>query len=63
MQTTQRSSFVSVPRFGHSPPNRDPGPAQVEEIKKVSLSVEFQKLQEQLDIYVQKVEEVANKGK
>lgn len=36
---------------------------QVEKIKKGSLSQEFQKLQKELDVYIQKVEEVANRGK
>lgn len=62
VQTPRKNSFISVPRFGHSPPNRDPGPAQVEEIKKGSLSQEFQKLQNELDVYIQKVEELANRG-
>lgn len=61
--TSRKNSFNSVPRFGHSPPNRDPGPAQVVEIKKGSLSQEFQKLQNELDVYIQKVEELANRGK
>lgn len=63
VQTSRKNSFISVPRLGHSPPNRDPGPAQVEEIKKGSLSQELQKMQNELDVYIQKVEELANRGK
>lgn len=33
------------------------------EIKKGSLSQEFQKLQNELDVYIQKLEELANRGK
>lgn len=62
VQTLQKNSLISVPQFGHSPPNRDPGPVQVEKIKNGSLSQEFQKLQKELDVYIQKVEEVANRG-
>lgn len=49
-----------MPRFGRSPPNRDPG---LEVDKKGSLSQEFQKLQNELDVFIQKVEELTNKGK
>lgn len=63
VQTLPKNSLISVPQFGHSPPNRDPGPVQVEKIKKGSLSQEFQKLQKELDVCIQKVEELANKGK
>lgn len=63
VQTSQKNSCISVPRSGHPPPNRDLVPAQVEEIKKGSISREFQKLQNELDVYIQKVEELANRGK
>lgn len=49
--------------FGQSPPNRDPGPTQLEVDKRGSLSQEFQKLQNELEIFIQKVEELANTGK
>lgn len=63
VQTPQKNSVSSMPRFGRSPPNRDPGPTQLEVDKKGSLSQEFQKLQNELDVFIQKVEELTKKGK
>lgn len=50
-------------RFDHSPPTRDPGPSQLEEDKTGSLSQEFQKLHKELDGFIQKVEDLNNRGK
>lgn len=63
VQTPQKDTVSSMPRFGRSPPNRDPGPTQFEVDKKGSLSQEFQKLQNELDVFIQKVEELTNRGK
>lgn len=49
-------------RFDLSPPTRDPGPTQLEEDKTGSLSQEFQKLHNELDGFIQKVEDLTNRG-
>lgn len=50
-------------RFDLSPPTRDPGPTQLEEGKTGALSQEFQKLHNELDGFIQKVEDLTNTGK
>lgn len=52
-----------MPRAGQSPPNRDPGLRQQEGGKQGALSQEIHKLQNELEVYIQKVEELANRGK
>lgn len=52
-----------MPRAGQSPPNRDPGLRQQEGGKQGPLSQEIHKLQNELEVYIQKVEELANRGK
>ncbi|XP_041851266.1 protein moonraker [Melanotaenia boesemani] len=52
----------SFPRVGNSPPTRDPGPRQGEGGKQAPLSHEIHKLQNELEVYIQKVEELANRG-
>ncbi|XP_013878326.1 protein moonraker isoform X2 [Austrofundulus limnaeus] len=52
----------SMPRFDQSPPTRDPGLKQVKGAKEEPLSKEIHKLQNELKRYIQKVEELANRG-
>ena len=51
-----------MPRVSLSPPTRDPGPRQPEGGKQAPLSQEISKLQNELEVYIQKVEELANRG-
>ncbi|XP_026154737.1 protein moonraker isoform X2 [Mastacembelus armatus] len=51
-----------MPRTGHSPPTRDPGPRQLQGRLQAPLSQEICKLQNELEVYIQKVEELANRG-
>uniref|UniRef100_UPI0037E71CF9 protein moonraker n=1 Tax=Semicossyphus pulcher TaxID=241346 RepID=UPI0037E71CF9 len=51
-----------IPHVGHSPPTRDPAPRLLEQGKEAPLSHEIHKLQNELEIYIQKVEELANRG-
>ncbi|XP_041652640.1 protein moonraker isoform X2 [Cheilinus undulatus] len=46
----------------YSPPTRDPGQGQLQQGKQAPLSHEIQKLQNELEVYIQKVEELANRG-
>lgn len=48
--------------IGRSPPTRDPGPRQLEGGKEAPLSQEIHKLQNELEVYIQKVEELAKRG-
>ncbi|XP_022052512.2 protein moonraker isoform X2 [Acanthochromis polyacanthus] len=61
-QKSQKHPISSMPRVGLSPPTRDPGPKQVEGGKQAPLSHEIRKLQNELEVYIQKVEELANRG-
>lgn len=63
VQTPQKNSVSSRFWFDHSPPTRDPGPSQLEQDKTGSLSQEFQKLHNELDGFIQKVEDLTNRGK
>lgn len=63
MLTSQKNPISPVPRVGQSPPTRDPGPRQLEEDKQAPLSQEIHKLQNELEVYIQKVEELANRGR
>lgn len=49
-------------RVGRSPPTKDPGLRKKEENKQGPLSQEIHKLQNELEVYIQKVEELANSG-
>ncbi|XP_074536482.1 protein moonraker isoform X3 [Halichoeres trimaculatus] len=49
-------------RAGLSPPTRDPGPGHLGKNKETPLSHEIQKLQNELGVYIQKVEELAHRG-
>ncbi|XP_073336831.1 protein moonraker isoform X2 [Pagrus major] len=57
--TSQKSS---MPRTSLSPPTRDTGLRQLEGGKQAPLSQEIHKLQYELEVYIQKVEELANRG-
>ncbi|XP_050921588.1 protein moonraker isoform X16 [Lates calcarifer] len=61
-QTSQKRPMCAMPRAGQSPPTRDPGPKQLERGKQAPLSQEIHKLQNELEVYIQKVEELANRG-
>ncbi|XP_017290755.1 protein moonraker isoform X3 [Kryptolebias marmoratus] len=62
-QHTSKKSVTSLmPRVGQSPPTRDPGLKQVEGGKQSPLSNEIRKLQCELERYIRKVEELANRG-
>ncbi|XP_040901434.1 protein moonraker isoform X3 [Toxotes jaculatrix] len=58
----QTSHKRPLPRAGQSPPTRDPGPRQLEGGKQAPLSQEIHKLQNELEVYIQKVEELANRA-
>ncbi|XP_047449179.1 protein moonraker isoform X3 [Mugil cephalus] len=59
--TFQKRPLSSLPRVGQSPPTRDPGPRE-DRGKQAPLSHEIHKLQNELEVYIQKVEELANRG-
>ncbi|XP_072248325.1 protein moonraker isoform X2 [Leuresthes tenuis] len=59
---SKKNPASSLPRVGQSPPTRDPGPRQVERGKQAPLSHEIRKLQNELEVYIQKVEELAKRG-
>uniref|UniRef100_A0A674MKF9 Si:dkey-243i1.1 n=1 Tax=Takifugu rubripes TaxID=31033 RepID=A0A674MKF9_TAKRU len=59
----QKNSVSSMFQFDHSPPTRDPGSTQLEVDKTGSLSQEVQKLLNELDGFIQKVEDLTNRGK
>lgn len=52
-----------MPKTGQSPPTKDPGSWQLEEDKQTPLSLEIHKLQNEVEVYIQKVEELAKRGK
>uniref|UniRef100_A0A3Q0RMZ9 Uncharacterized protein n=1 Tax=Amphilophus citrinellus TaxID=61819 RepID=A0A3Q0RMZ9_AMPCI len=60
--TFQKHPLSSMPRMSRSPPTRDPGLKQVEGGKEAPLNHEIHKLQNELEVYIQKVEELANRG-
>ncbi|XP_047247814.1 protein moonraker isoform X2 [Girardinichthys multiradiatus] len=51
-----------MPRVGQSPPTRDPGLRQKEAGTQGQLSNEIRKLQNEVETYIRKVEELANRG-
>lgn len=61
--TSQKNPISPMPRIGQSPPTRDPAPRQLEEDKQTPLSLEIHKLQNEVEVYIWKVEELANRGK
>ncbi|CAJ1065202.1 protein moonraker isoform X7 [Xyrichtys novacula] len=62
VHTYHKYPLSPIPHPGHSPPTRDPGPGQPEKGKDVPLSHEIHRLQNELEVYIQKVEELANRG-
>ncbi|TMS07558.1 Protein moonraker [Larimichthys crocea] len=60
--TSQKRPISSMLSIGRSPPTRDPGPRQLEGGKEAPLSQEIHKLQNELEVYIQKVEELAKRG-
>ncbi|XP_075956380.1 protein moonraker isoform X2 [Anarhichas minor] len=58
----QKRPIGAMSRIGRSPPTRDPGPRQFEGGKRAPLSQEIDKLQNELDVYIQKVEALSNRG-
>lgn len=62
MHTSQKHPISPMPRTGQSPPTRDTGLRQFEGGKQAPLSQEIRKLQNELEVYIQKVEELANRG-
>ncbi|XP_035011242.2 protein moonraker isoform X4 [Hippoglossus stenolepis] len=61
-QTSWKPPVSKKPWFGRSPLTRDPRSRQPEGGKPTPLSQEIFKLQNELDVYIQKVEELANRG-
>ncbi|XP_067364426.1 protein moonraker isoform X2 [Channa argus] len=61
VRTFQKRCISPMPRTGQSPPIKDPGLRQPERIQHAPLSQEILKLQNELEVYIQKVEELANR--
>ncbi|XP_021178275.2 protein moonraker isoform X2 [Fundulus heteroclitus] len=61
-RTSKKTPTSFMPRVGQSPPTRDPGLWQIEAGKRGNLSNEIRKLQNELETYIRKVEELANRG-
>ncbi|XP_035536655.1 protein moonraker isoform X2 [Morone saxatilis] len=62
VHTSRKHPISFMPRSSRSPPTRDPGPKQVEGGKRAPLSQEIHKLQNELEVYIQKVEELVKRG-
>ncbi|KAL3057548.1 hypothetical protein OYC64_007920 [Pagothenia borchgrevinki] len=62
VHTQQKYPISPMPQTGKSPPTRDPGLRRFEGVKQAPLSQEIFKLQYELEVYIQKVEELANRG-
>ncbi|XP_051253797.1 protein moonraker isoform X2 [Dicentrarchus labrax] len=62
VHTSRKHPISFMPRSSQSPPTRDPGPKQLERGKRAPLSQEIHKLQNELEVYIQKVEELAKRG-
>ncbi|KAM7412894.1 hypothetical protein PAMA_020331 [Pampus argenteus] len=61
--TSHKLSISPRPRVGHSPPTRDPGPRLLDGAgQQAPLSQEIFKLQNELEVYIQKVEKLADRG-
>ncbi|KAK9521055.1 hypothetical protein VZT92_020894 [Zoarces viviparus] len=58
----QKRPIGAMSRIGKSPPTRHPGPRQFEGGKRAPLRQEIDKLQNELDVYIQKVEALSNRG-
>ncbi|KAK2847449.1 hypothetical protein Q5P01_010448 [Channa striata] len=62
VHTSQKPCISPMPQTGQSPPTKDPGLRQPKSIQHAPLSQEILKLQNELEVYIQKVEELANRG-
>ncbi|KAK5868820.1 hypothetical protein PBY51_009797 [Eleginops maclovinus] len=62
VHTSQKYPVSPMPPTGQSPPTRDLGLRRFEEVKQAPLSQEICKLQNELEVYIQKVEELGNRG-
>ncbi|KAM3616117.1 uncharacterized protein V6R79_012515 [Siganus canaliculatus] len=60
--SSQKHALSPLPRAGLSPPTKDPGPRLLEGSKDAPLSLEIHKLQNELEVYIKKVEELANRA-
>uniref|UniRef100_A0A1A8SH03 KIAA0753 n=1 Tax=Nothobranchius rachovii TaxID=451742 RepID=A0A1A8SH03_9TELE len=60
--TFKKNVISSMPHGGQIPPTRDPGLKQAARDKQAPLSNEINKLQNELERYIQKVEELAKRG-
>nr|XP_046245426.1 protein moonraker isoform X2 [Scatophagus argus] len=60
--TSQKHPISPMPRTGQSPPTKDPGSRQLKGGSQAPLSQEIHKLQNELEVYIQKVEELANRA-
>ncbi|XP_059187798.1 protein moonraker [Centropristis striata] len=62
VHTPRKHHISPMPRIGKSPPTRDHGLRQLEGGKQAPLSREICKLQNELEVYIQRVEELGNRG-
>ncbi|XP_029027675.1 protein moonraker isoform X2 [Betta splendens] len=62
VNVSQKQHISHMPRTGQSPPTRDHGPKQLERGQRASLSRDIYRLQNELEVYIQKVEELASGG-
>ncbi|MED6282518.1 hypothetical protein CHARACLAT_032998 [Characodon lateralis] len=61
-RASKKNPTSFMPRVGQSPPTRDPGLRQKEAGTQGQLSNEIRKLQNEVETYIRKVEELANRG-
>ncbi|XP_071383252.1 protein moonraker [Centroberyx affinis] len=62
VHTPQKQTISLSPGHGQSPPTRDPGPRPLAGGQQPQLSQEIRKLQNELGVYIQKIEKLANRG-
>ncbi|MEQ2264113.1 hypothetical protein XENORESO_019503 [Xenotaenia resolanae] len=62
-RASKKNPTSFMPRVGQSPPTRDPGLRQKEAGTQGQLSNEIRKLQNEVETYIRKVEEIGNRGK
>ncbi|XP_046892233.1 protein moonraker isoform X3 [Hypomesus transpacificus] len=60
--TPHKLSGPPWPEQGLSPPTKDPGPGQTNTSPEPKLSQEIRRLQKELAIYIQKIEQLASRG-
>lgn len=60
--TAQKAPVSPMPRAGLSPPTRDPGLKPVKREKDAPLKHEIHKLQNELEVYIRKVEALSKRG-